>query len=122
MRNLARGQRLGLNYAPAMLMLCVACASFDALPAPAPDGTHTDSKGASLDEVDAQRLASYRLIVPVAGVTRQNLRNTYNETRDGYPHEALDIPAPRGTRVAAAGDGRIVKLFYSRAGGLTVYQ
>lgn len=37
-------------------------------------------------------------------------------------HEALDIPAPRGTPVYAVEDGRVVKLFSSKRGGLTVYQ
>ena len=122
MRNIAHCQRLALHCAPVVLMLCVACASFVVTPATAVDGIDANSAGASLDEADAQRLPSYRLTVPVAGVTKQNLRNTYIEAREGRPHEALDIAAPRGARVVAAGDGRIVKLFNSRAGGLTVYQ
>ena len=105
-----------------MLTLCITCTSFDVMAATAVVGIDRQSEGARLDERDAQRLASYRLIVPVAGVTRQNLRDTYNEARGGHAHEALDIPARRGTPIVAAGDGRIVKLFYSRAGGLTVYQ
>lgn len=68
------------------------------------------------------RLATYRLTVPVQGVRREALRDSFREARGGSAHEALDIPAPRGTPVIAAGDGRIVKLFHSRAGGLTVYQ
>jgi hypothetical protein len=36
-------------------------------------------------------------------------------------HEALDIPAPGGTPVLAAFSGTVVKLFTSKAGGLTVY-
>jgi murein DD-endopeptidase MepM/ murein hydrolase activator NlpD len=47
----------------------------------------------------------------------------FYETRGGNrPHEALDILAPRGTPVLAADDGRIVKLFKSVPGGLTIYQ
>jgi murein DD-endopeptidase MepM/ murein hydrolase activator NlpD len=34
----------------------------------------------------------------------------------------MDIMAPRGTPVVASVDGRIVKLFTSAAGGLTIYQ
>jgi murein DD-endopeptidase MepM/ murein hydrolase activator NlpD len=44
--------------------------------------------------------------------------------RDGGQrgHEAIDILAPRGTPVMAVDDGRIVKLFLSKPGGITVYQ
>jgi peptidoglycan LD-endopeptidase LytH len=37
-------------------------------------------------------------------------------------HEALDILAPRNTPVLAVEDGTIARLFYSKAGGITVYQ
>ena len=36
-------------------------------------------------------------------------------------HEALDIPAARGTPVQSAADGRVLKLFTSKPGGLMVY-
>ena len=56
------------------------------------------------------------------GTRRGDLHDTFDEMRAGARHEALDIAAPRGTPVLAAGDGTVVKLFTSRAGGLTVYQ
>jgi len=71
---------------------------------------------------DARLLTAQHLIVPVKGVPRSQVRDNYDEKRDGARHEALDIAAPRGTPVVAVGDGRVVKLFNSRAGGLTVYQ
>ncbi len=37
-------------------------------------------------------------------------------------HEAVDILAPRGTPVHAVEDGTIAQLFYSKAGGNTIYQ
>jgi peptidoglycan LD-endopeptidase LytH len=37
-------------------------------------------------------------------------------------HEALDIIAPRNTPVKAVEDGRIARLFFSKAGGITIYQ
>jgi murein DD-endopeptidase MepM/ murein hydrolase activator NlpD len=63
------------------------------------------------------------LLVPVAGVTPAQLRDTFHQPRgDERVHEALDIPAPHGTPVYAVADGRIAKLFTSKPGGLTVYQ
>ena len=63
-------------------------------------------------------------VVPVAGIAAGDLKSTFNEARGGGSrrHEAMDILAPRGTPVLAAVDGRVVKLFTSAAGGLTIYQ
>ena len=63
------------------------------------------------------------LLIPVAGVDASQLFDTFNQSRgDGRPHEAIDIAAPQGTPVVAVDDGRVVKLFNSKPGGLTVYQ
>jgi murein DD-endopeptidase MepM/ murein hydrolase activator NlpD len=63
------------------------------------------------------------LIVPVAGVSRDALRDDYTQPRsNGRTHQALDILAPLGTPVVATADGTIRKLFTSKAGGLTIYQ
>lgn len=76
-------------------------------------------KGASIaPEVDTP----LKLRVPVAGVRRAEVRDTFSERRAAHPHEAIDIPALPGTPVIAAAEGRIVKLFTSAAGGLTIYQ
>jgi len=64
---------------------------------------------------------SATLDVPVQGVVPSELRDTYAEPRAGHAHEALDIPAPRGTPVLSATDGRLLKLFTSEPGGLMVY-
>ena len=69
-----------------------------------------------------RELRARHLEVPVRGVARSALRDSYDDTRAGGQHEALDIPAPRGTPVVAVEDGRIAKLFQSRAGGTTIYQ
>ncbi|HYW58179.1 MAG TPA: M23 family metallopeptidase [Polaromonas sp.] len=64
------------------------------------------------------------LLLPVQGVSPRDLRDTFADTRDANQrgHEAIDIMAPRGTPVFAVDDGRIVKLFSSKPGGITVYQ
>jgi murein DD-endopeptidase MepM/ murein hydrolase activator NlpD len=61
------------------------------------------------------------LAMPVVGVKKENLRDTWGESRRTHLHTAIDILAPRGTPVLAAVDGTILKLFTSAAGGLTVY-
>lgn len=67
--------------------------------------------------------ATLNLIVPVAGVQRDQLRDTFADARsEGRLHDAIDIAAPAGTPVLAAADGEIIKLFQSDKGGTTIYQ
>lgn len=64
------------------------------------------------------------LAIPVAGVDADELQDTYTQSRAGGArvHNAIDIMAPRGTPVVAAGPGRVEKLFFSRGGGgITAY-
>jgi murein DD-endopeptidase MepM/ murein hydrolase activator NlpD len=63
-----------------------------------------------------------KIAMPLAGVDPRQLTDTFYQKRDGHAHEALDIPAPRGTPVRAAVEGNVAKLFTSKQGGLTVYQ
>lgn len=80
---------------------------------PATGGTASPSELATLRT---------NLDVPVQGVARSQLRDTYTESRGaGRLHDAIDILAPRGTPVLAAADGRLLKLFTSKAGGLMIY-
>lgn len=63
------------------------------------------------------------LIIPVAGVRPDQLIDTFADARsEGRLHDAIDIPAPAGTPVLAAADGRILRLFQSEKGGTTIYQ
>lgn len=62
------------------------------------------------------------MIVPVVGIPRSAMRDTFDQPRGGRRHEAIDILAPRGTPVIATDDGIVKKLFTSKPGGLTVYQ
>jgi len=70
----------------------------------------------------AADLRARRLEVPVKGLPRDALHDTFDEARSGRVHEAIDILAPRNTPVVAVEDGTIAKLFYSKAGGTTIYQ
>jgi murein DD-endopeptidase MepM/ murein hydrolase activator NlpD len=64
-----------------------------------------------------------RLLIPVEGLKPEQLQDTFKDARsEGRVHDAIDIIAPRGTPVLAATDGRVVKLFNSAKGGITLYQ
>jgi murein DD-endopeptidase MepM/ murein hydrolase activator NlpD len=82
----------------------------------------TASTAAVSDRAIVENLRARDLAIPVDGVDRDDLRNTFSEARGSRSHEALDIIAPRNTKVRAVEHGRIEKLFTSKAGGLTIYQ
>jgi murein DD-endopeptidase MepM/ murein hydrolase activator NlpD len=79
---------------------------------------------------DVPRLGSYApprmalrdgaLLVPVAGVARTALRDSFDAPRSGHRHEAIDILAPRGTPALAAADGIVTKLRTGGSGGITI--
>jgi peptidoglycan LD-endopeptidase LytH len=77
----------------------------------------TTGEAASLED-----LRSRALLNPVDGADAASLVQSFHEARGTGTHDAIDIPAPRHTPVRAVDDGRIVKLFVSERGGLTVYQ
>lgn len=87
---------------------------------PGNDATKGSRHDTGPDIAAANELA---LIVPVRGVSRKQLTNTYEDARGrGREHEAIDIIADRGTPVLAVADGKVEKLFDSDRGGLTIYQ
>lgn len=87
----------------------------DTLPPAPSDSAAVAPTGAELAALAGQ------LIVPVAGVEPGRLLDTFSEPRGTRQHNALDIPAPRGTPVLSATDGRVLRLYRSEAGGLMIY-
>jgi peptidoglycan LD-endopeptidase LytH len=87
--------------------------------AAAPGSVATSGVVVSAD-VGALRLRA--LDVPVEGVRREDITDTFHQARGSREHEAVDILAPRNTPVHAVEDGRIARLFFSTAGGITIYQ
>ncbi len=68
-------------------------------------------------------LEDRNLLIPVKGVAASELTRQFSDERGGSRrHEAIDILAPRNTPVLAVEDGRIARLFFSKAGGTTIYQ
>jgi peptidoglycan LD-endopeptidase LytH len=88
-------------------------------PSPSPSPAATPAQGPP----PGAQASSSRLLIPVEGVRPEQLQDTFTAARsEGRSHDAIDIIAPRGTPVLAAADGRVVKLFQSVKGGITLYQ
>ncbi|WOE30793.1 MULTISPECIES: M23 family metallopeptidase [unclassified Acinetobacter] len=63
-----------------------------------------------------------QLPIPVHGVNRQNLSDTWGASRSrGRLHEGIDIMAPRGTKVFSATEGLIVDLRNNNLGGKVIW-
>lgn len=86
-----------------------------------PDAKIATTVGTAGADMAARELRERDLLLPVAGVEAEALRDTFYDSRNGRAHEAIDIMAPRHTAVRAVEDGRIARLFTSKAGGLTIY-
>ena len=83
------------------------------------DPVALDTDGSSPDE----SASPGTLRIPVLNVRAADLSDTFLDERAGGNrlHEALDIMAPVGTSVVAAAPGTIERLFFSEAGGNTIY-
>ena len=110
----------------------------DAAPSPSPTRTGPAERGMETPVSEAARnakpldtefsrqvdvRAANELVIPVLNVRPNELSDTYTDSRGGGErlHEAIDIMAPTGTSVIAAGPGEVEKLFRSDAGGMTIY-
>jgi peptidoglycan LD-endopeptidase LytH len=87
-----------------------------------PSTEATISPNPAISRLDVGRLRSRSLTIPVRGIASDDLVSSFQDARGTRRHEAIDILAPRGTDVVAVEDGKVVKLFTSGAGGLTIYQ
>jgi murein DD-endopeptidase MepM/ murein hydrolase activator NlpD len=85
--------------------------------APAPPAVPSPTLGS-----DVEALRRRQLLLPVQGIRREQLRDSFSEGRAGHMHEAIDIMADRRSPVLAVEDGRLAKLFVSAQGGNTIYQ
>jgi murein DD-endopeptidase MepM/ murein hydrolase activator NlpD len=80
------------------------------------------SPGAVIGPPAADALEARDLAIPVEGIEADDLVRSFSDARGGRTHEALDILAPQNTPVKAVEGGTIARLFYSKAGGITIYQ
>jgi peptidoglycan LD-endopeptidase LytH len=92
-------------------------------PAPPPVPTTGSTPVIAPAPGSAAGLENRDLEIPVEGIRSEQLTRSFNDKRGSARlHEAIDIPAPRNTPVKAVEDGTIARLFFSKAGGITIYQ
>lgn len=90
---------------------------------PSEEASPTPQLPTQVVTLDPGYAARLNLVIPVKGVKREQLQDTFKDARsEGRVHDAIDILAPAGTPVIAAAEGEIIKLFESERGGTTIYQ
>ena len=96
-----------------LVILLSACASTQKKPTPLPN--------AQVNKLKNMRLNS-RLPVPVKGISRSELRDTWGAARSqGRNHEGIDIMAERGTKVYSATEGLVADLRNNNLGGKVIW-
>ena len=98
-------------FAPALLLL--AACRYGKPVGPAPTRPSPAAHGAVIPDgvplADYDYLRERHLRIPVAGVALARIPDSFDDARDGERrHHAVDILAPKGTRVLAEGD-RVTK-------------
>ncbi len=99
-------------------------AAFVAAPALAQTAAPDTSRTPPVRSVSEVRLSfsADRLMVPVEGMTPDDLDDTFTARRSGgRTHRAIDIMADRGTPVLAISDGEITRIHQNRLGGKVLY-
>ena len=98
----------------ALLMLILsACTTAPKKPVPLPN--------TQVNKLQMMRLDS-RLPVPVKGISRTQLRDTWGSARShGRSHEGIDIMAERGTKVYSATEGLVADLRNNNLGGKVIW-
>ncbi len=83
---------------------------------------HAGPRDDGVTDNDLDLLWQRQMMLPVDGVARSQLQDTYLAGRsNGRTHKALDILAPRSTPVLAAVDLVIGRLYRSELGGNVIY-
>ncbi len=70
---------------------------------------------------DHQPASDSVLLFPVPDGSRELLEGGFREQRGDRRHQAVDIPAPRGSQVLAVSDGTLERLSNSELGGVGLY-
>lgn len=82
---------------------------------------HTPLDPSKVQQLQRQNLAT-RLPVPVNGVSRKALRDTWGASRSsGRTHEGIDIMAEHGTKVYSTTSGIIADMKDNRLGGKVIW-
>lgn len=93
-----------------------------ARPALPPTPAHVGPRGSAVSDDDLDALWARQLMIPVEGVTRRTLRDTYAAGRaNGRLHAALDMMAAKSTPVLAADNHVIGRLAKGPIGGIVIY-